>query len=167
MIRYFLYIVIFSSFIPCGFAKTTIRSQVLDLFPKEITSLTPEDTRQTLEKKFSSKISKKEDPNALYLNFFEEKNDVTLGTENGRLAYIYLEVPRSLKESNKQLYNFILDQLSENQKKKIITENQKKITHETGRFITLDLPEEGLKLEFANNERKSLNSVIIFPMEKR
>jgi len=39
---------------------------------------------------------------------------------------------------------------------------KKDTSHEKGRYIHIDLPEEGLKLEFSNTEKKELHSVILF-----
>jgi hypothetical protein len=120
-----------------------------------------------LETKFSSKIQKKDQPDTLYLKYFEDKNDVTIGTKEGKFNYLYVEVPRSIADSKEQFYAKILSELSPAQKKKIAEENQKKISHESGRYIIIDLPEEGLKLEFINNEKKSLHSAILFPRERQ
>ncbi len=148
-------------------SKESIRDRVLEILPKELSSLTSKETRKDLETKFSSKIQKKDQPDTLYLKYFEDKNDVTIGTKEGKFNYLYVEFPRSVSDSKEQFYSKIVSELSEAQKKKIAEENQKKISHETGRYIIIDLPEEGLKLEFINNEQKSLHSAIIFPKERQ
>lgn len=148
-------------------ARGTIRDQILNLLPKELSELKADDSRKEIETKLSSKISKKDKPEALYLNYFDEKNDVSIGTDSGKFSYLYVELPGSISESGKDLYQSIVGQLSDEQKKKIAEENEKKITHEKGRFIIIDLPEEGLKLEFSNNDNKTLHSVIVFPKEKK
>lgn len=150
-----------------SWGKNTIRNQILDLLPKELSSLTSKDLRKDIENKFSSKINKKDQPDTLYLNYFDEKNDVSIGTEGGKFSYLYAELPPSIVDENIDLYKSIVSQLSEEQKKKIIQEHEKKISHEKGRFIIIDLPEEGLKLEFLNVEKKPLHSVIVFPLEKK
>lgn len=157
-------LIFFSSSI---WGKVNIRNQILELIPKELSELNSQDSRSDIEKKLSSKISKKDKPDTLYLNYFDEKNDVSIGTESGKFSYLYVELPESLTEPKQELFKSIVDQLSEEQKKKIAQENEKKIGHEKGRFIVIDLPEEGLKLEFLNNEKKLLHSVIMFPKEKK
>jgi hypothetical protein len=152
-------------FLTLVWAKASLRGQVLELLPKELASLTPQMTRQELETKFASKISKKDQEDTLYLSYFDEKNDVSIGTEKGKLSYLYVEVPASLNSSHPKIFDNILSQLSDEAKKKIISENQKKISHESGRYILIDLPEEGLKLEFVNNESKALRSIILYPQE--
>jgi hypothetical protein len=150
-----------------AWAKESIRGQVQALLPKELASLSSADSRQSLEDRFSKKIKKKEDPNNLYLNYFEDKNDVTLGTNKGQFEYIYVEFPQAISKANAGFYQKILRQLTPDQKK-VIEENIKKNTsHEAGRYILLDLPEEGLKLEFFNNEKYDLRSAIIFSQEKK
>ena len=148
-------------------AKPSIRTEILDLLPKELSTLTPNDSRKDIEMKLSSKISKKDKPEALYLNYFDQTNDVSIGTESGKFSYLYVEIPQSIAVEKENLYSSILGQLTSEQKKKIAEENEKKISHEKGRFIIIDLPEEGLKLEFSNNEKKSLHSVIVFPKENK
>lgn len=150
-----------------AWAKESIREQVQALLPKELASLSAGDTRQSLEDRFSKKIKKKEDPDNLYLNYFEDKNDVTLGTKKGHFEYIYVEFPQTISKANEGFYQKILKQLTPEQKK-VIEENIKKNTsHEAGRYIHFDLPEEGVKLEFVNNEKHDLRSVIIFSQEKK
>ena len=153
--------------LPYALSKETIRDRVLEILPKELSSITSKDTRKDLETKFSSKIQKKDQPDTLYLKYFEDKNDVTIGTKEGKFNYLYVEFPRSIADSKEQFYSKIVSELSEAQKKRIAEENQKKISHETGRYIIIDLPEEGLKLEFINNEQKSLHSAILFPKERQ
>ena len=160
-------LVLFGLNISYSSSKVPIREQLLEILPKDLSSISAQDTRKDLETKFSSKIQKKDKPNELYLNYFEDKNDVTIGTKEGKFSYLYVEFPRSASESQDQLYAKILSVLSEEQKKRIAEENQKKISHESGRYIIIDLPEEGLKLEFINNEQKLLHSAIIFPKERK
>lgn len=167
MNKFLICLTLFGLNISYSSSKIPIRDQVLDILPKDLSSITAQDTRKDLESKFSSKIQKKDKPNELYLNYFEDKNDVTIGTKEGKFSYLYVEFPRSVAESQDQFYAKILSGLSEEQKKRISEENQKKISHESGRYIIIDLPEEGLKLEFINNEQKPLRSAIVFPKERK
>ena len=167
MNRIYLSLMLLGLNIPHALSKESLRDIVLEILPKDLSSITSKDTRKDLETKFSSKIQKKDQPDTLYLKYFEDKNDVTIGTKEGKFNYLYVEFPRSLADSKEQFYSKILSELSPAQKKKIAEENQKKISHESGRYIIIDLPEEGLKLEFINNEQKSLHSAILFPRERQ
>jgi hypothetical protein len=167
MNRIYLFLMLLGLNISHALSKESLREIVLEILPKDLSSITSKDTRKDLETKFSSKIQKKDQPDTLYLNYFEDKNDVTIGTKEGKFNYLYVEFPRSLADSKEQFYSKILSELSPDQKKKIAEENQKKISHESGRYIIIDLPEEGLKLEFINNEQKSLHSAILFPRERQ
>ncbi len=148
-------------------AKVTIREQILEILPSDLSSIKSGDSRSDIESRLSSKISKKDKPDTLYLNYFDEKNDVSIGTEAGKFSYLYVELPQSLTESKKDLFESIVGQLSTEQKKKMAQDQEKKISHQKGRYIIIDLPEEGLKLEFSNNEKKLLHSMIVFPKEKK
>ncbi len=148
-------------------AKITIREQILEILPSDLSSIKSGDSRSDIESRLSSKISKKDKPDTLYLNYFDEKNDVSIGTEGGKFSYLYVELPQSLTEPKKDLFESIVSQLSTEQKKKMAQEQEKKISHDKGRYIIIDLPEEGLKLEFSNNEKKLLPSMIVFPKEKK
>ncbi len=148
-------------------AKITIREQILEILPSDLSSIKSGDSRSDIESRLSSKISKKDKPDTLYLNYFDEKNDVSIGTEGGKFSYLYVELPQSLTEPKKDLFESIVSQLSTEQKKKMAQEQEKKISHDKGRYIIIDLPEEGLKLEFSNNEKKLLHSMIVFPKEKK
>lgn len=150
-----------------AWGKTSIRNRVLELLPKELSTLSVKDSRRDIEKKLADKIYKKDQPDTLYLNYFDEKNDVSIGTESGKFSYLYVEIPRALAEKQKDLFNIVIDQLTQKQKEKIIKENEVKTNHEKGRFIIINIPDERIKLEFYNNEMKSLHSVIILPEEKK
>ena len=89
------------------------------------------------------------------------KNDVTIGTKKGVFDYLYVEIPKEISDKKSGFYDSILDQLTDAQKKEIATKNRSNTSHEAGRYILIDLPEEGLKLEFVNNEKKDLRSIII------
>ena len=147
--------------LPFAFGTIPIRDQVQELLPKELSSLSAADTRQQLEEKFAKTIKKKEGTDTLYLNYFEDKNDVTIGTKKGVFDYLYVEIPKEISDKKSGFYDSILDQLTDAQKKEIATKNRSNTSHEAGRYILIDLPEEGLKLEFVNNEKKDLRSIII------
>lgn len=150
-----------------SWGKNSIRSQVLEVLPKELSSLGPEITRKDLEIKFSSKIIKKDQSETLFLSYFDDKNDVSIGTKQGYFSYLYVELPKEVTQEKPDLFKSILGQLSQEEKKKNADRNERDISHEKGRYIIIDLPREGLKLEFLNNEKKLLHSVIVFPLEKK
>lgn len=143
-------------------ATGPIRQEIQDLLPEELRLLGPDDSREKIEERFSKKISNKEDSSNLYLNYFENKNDVTIGSKDGKVSYLYVELPDSLSSKASSLYQKVLSSLSEKQKNDIIDKMKKDTSHEKGRYIHIDLPEEGLKLEFSNTEKKELHSVIFF-----
>lgn len=147
--------------------KSPVRDEVLKLLPSDLATLSATETRKALEEKFSKKIQKKDDPKNLYLHYFADKNDVTIGTKDGLFEYTYIEFPRSIIEKSAGFYASVVDQLTAKQKKEVEASNKKISSHETGRFIQIDLPEQGLKLEFVNNEKKDLRSVIIFNAKEK
>jgi hypothetical protein len=167
MIKYFLFISTSLFLLPFAFGTVPIRDQVQELLPKELSSLSETDTRKQLEEKFAKTIKKKEGTDTLYLNYFEDKNDVTIGTKKGVFDYLYVEIPKDISDKKSGFYDSILSQLTEAQKKEIAAKNRRNTSHEAGRYILIDLPSEGLKLEFLNNEKKDLRSIIITPKIKK
>lgn len=143
-------------------ATGPIRQEIQDLLPEELRLLGPDDSREKIEERFSKKISNKEDSANLYLSYFENKNDVTIGSKDGKVTYLYVELPESLSSKASSLYQKVISTLTEKQKNDIIEKMKKDSSHEKGRYIHIDLPEEGLKLEFSNTEKKELHSVIFF-----
>ena len=51
---------------------------------------------------------------------------LSLSSVCAKVMILYVELPSSLVESNDKIYQQVLSQLTEEQKKKIIQENQKK-----------------------------------------
>jgi hypothetical protein len=143
-------------------SATSIRTQVEAQLPSELVSLSSKNLRTELEAQMTSKLMKKSEADALYLKYFEDKNDVTIGFKNNHVEYIYVEVPKSLVQKMPNLYQEVLNQLSKAQMDKIAKDNQADKTHESGRYILLDLPEEKIKLEFYNNEKKELRSIVLY-----
>ena len=167
MIKYLASIGLSLFLLPIAFGAIPIREQVQELLPKELSGLSANDTRQQLEEKFAKTIKKKEDVDTLYLHYFEDKNDVTIGTKKGVFDYLYVEIPKDIADKKSGFYDSVLNQLTEAKKKEIAAKNRSNTSHEAGRYILIDLPEEGLKLEFVNNEKKDLRSIIITPKIKK
>ena len=139
-----------------------IRPSVENLLPSELTALSSKNLRSDIEKKMASKVIKKNDSDALYLHYFDSKNDVTIGFKQNRFDYIYIEIPKQLLENKPNFYQEVVSLLSSSQKEKIAKENTSETSHEKGRYILMDIPEEKMKLEFYNNEKKDLRSIILY-----
>ncbi len=107
-----------------SWGKNSIRSQVLEVLPKELSSLGPEITRKDLEIKFSSKIIKKDQSETLFLSYFDDKNDVSIGTKQGHFSYLYVELPTEVTQEKPDLFKSILGQLSQEEKKKTLIETK-------------------------------------------
>ena len=167
MIKYSILFCLSLFLLPFASGTVPIRDQVQELLPKELSSLSTADTRQQLEQQFAKAIKKKTDADTLYLHYFEDKNDVTIGTKKGVFDYLYVEIPKNISDKKTGFYKTIINQLTEAQKKEIATKNESNTSHEAGKYILIDLPEEGLKLEFVNNETKDLRSIIITPKIKK
>jgi hypothetical protein len=151
-----------------GFAslkELETRNEILRSLPEDISSLSNDSKVSEIKKKFQSKIIN-ESKNTLFLKYFSETNDLTIGTRDENLSYVYLKANQKLKEKHSQLFSKVYSELTTKQKDKI-TEKMNSASHAAGRYITIDLPEQGLMLEFANNEAKSLHSMTFWtPGEK-
>lgn len=152
----------FCLWMPLIQADVSIRQQVEDLLPDELVNLSSKTVRADLEKKLTTKVIKKKDSDALYLKYFEDKNDVTVGFKKNHFEYLYVELPSKLSQKKPNFYIDIIKQLSKSQKEKIAKENAESGGHEVGRFIIMDIPEEKLKLEFYNTDKKELRSIILY-----
>lgn len=156
LILFFLFILSFSAISSDKFKRENITS----ILPKELSSLSNED-QKTLVQKFKSKLSSK-DQNSLFLNY-HSANDVTIGLKNDKFKYLLIDATEEMQNKTRGLFGQIYSQLSAEDKAKI-TEELSAPTHTAGRKISIDLPSEGLKLEFNNNEKKTLSSVILWPV---
>ena len=145
--------------------NASIRKEVMAKLPAEFSEIKKSQDSTSLKKTFSKKI-KKAESDTLYLQYFEKKNDVTIGLKDKRFEYLYLEVPASMKEKFKGLFARAYDKLSESDRKNILS--SKSPAHENGRYLEITLPDEGLSLRFDNDDRKDLHSVLYWvPGEKR
>lgn len=136
------------------------RDTITSIVPKELGSLSNEDLN-SLNKKFKSKISDKND-SSLFLNYFS-KNDVTIGLKDKKFKYVLIQANDQMITKSAGLFARAYSGLTDEQKSKI-TEELRSSSHSAGRTIAIDMPEEGMKLEFDNNEKKTLNSVILWPV---
>ncbi|WP_408098426.1 hypothetical protein ACJVC5_05815 [Peredibacter sp. HCB2-198] len=150
------------SFSLCANAKQPIRDEVLKLLPSELSQLSSKSSREEIEKIFQDKIKSKEQ-DALYLHYFSAKNDVTIGLKKNRFHYLYAQLPNESQTSSQSLFRRVYSGLSSKEKEKLEKSLQAP-SHDAGRTITIEVPGENLKLEFANNESKRLRSVTIWPM---
>ena len=146
-------------------SSPSVRSDVLASLPSEISGLKKSHNITDLKKKFSKKI-KKTDPDALYLHYFSDHNDITLGVENKRFDYAYIEVPSTVKVKFKDLFYRAYQQLSKEEQKSLM--DPKSTSHEEGRYIEISLPGEAISFRFKNNDEKEVHSILFWnPGEKK
>lgn len=136
-----------------------VSNEVIKLLPTELTTLTSSQTKQELEKKFKSKIKIKDDK-SLHLAYNSKFVDVTINLKNNHFTSILYHAPDSLKAKTSDLYQKAWSVLSEQDKDKIEKEMDSP-THSAGSVISIELPGQNMKLEFANNEQKTLQSITI------
>lgn len=140
----------------------SVRDEIIKMLPEELTKIDETQTRAELEKKFADKIQKKEDKDALYLQYFEKKNDVTIGFKKDHFQYLYIEFSLDWNKKIPGLFERTLKSIPPEELKKQEKKALVNTSHESGRYLILDLPKQGLKLEFLNNENKDLRSVIMW-----
>lgn len=136
------------------------REEITSIIPKELSSLSHEDLN-ALQKKFKSKITEKND-SSLFLNYFSN-NDVTIGLKDKKFKYVLIQADDKMVTKSSGLFARAYSGLTDIQKSKI-SEDLRSPDHTAGRTITIDMPEEGMTLEFNNNEKKTLNSIILWPV---
>lgn len=136
------------------------RDEVLSFMPKELTELSKEDIN-TLSQKFQDKIVSKK-PNSLFLNY-NQPNDVTIGFKNQQFKYLLMEATPEMKEKATGLFGRVYSSLTKKEKDKLAKEMTRP-THDAGEIIAIDLISESVRLEFSNNEKKTLKRVIIWPV---
>lgn len=134
------------------------RNEILKLIPSEFSNFSKKDTFESLSSRFKAKISKSKDQKTLFLKYFSNDNDVTIGFEKGKFSYVLIKLPKQEKSS---LFNKIYDSLTEEEKKQLVKNNTKS-GHEVGRDITVNLKEQSLRLKFKNDETKTLQTVLIW-----
>lgn len=146
-------------------SSPSLRSEVISSLPSEIAGLKKSHNLSDLNKKFSGKI-KKTESDALYLHYFSDRNDITIGIENNHFDYLYIEVPSSLKEKFKDLFYKAYQRLSKEEQRSLMV--PKGTSHEEGRYIEISLPHEAIRFRFKNNDKKEVHSILLWiPGEKR
>ncbi len=137
------------------------RDEIIAIIPKDLATLKNEDSK-TISEKFKSKISSKNKDN-LFLNYYSA-NDVTIGFKNQQFKYVLINATSEMKEKSSGLFGKLYSSLSQKEKDKISSDLALP-THDAGETIAIDLASEGLKLEFANNEKKTLKRIIMWPVD--
>ena len=138
--------------------KDTVRGDILKLLPLEINSLRSNTTRTEIDSKFKTQV-KSQDEDAVYL-----KDRTTIGIKKNRFHYAYVVATPEMKEKTIGLFRQVYSKLPSREKTKI-EKSLSATDHNAGRAITMEVPGENLRLEFLNNESKTLRSVVIWPMD--
>lgn len=146
MIRKLILILLGLTSLQLGWASE-LREAVKAVLPVELSRLTEKDTQSALAENFKSKIVKS-DTTALYLNYFGQYGDVTIGLKDGHFAYLYVELPVEMAQRNSSLLALAKDEKSQ-------------LSLEQGRRILASNESAGVKLEFAPNETNDLRSIYL------
>lgn len=161
MVHYIIGIVIAGLFWVTSWAGT--REDVLSHIPPELAKLSTGMTSATLKKKFKNKLLPKEDKSALYLHYFGNKNnDVTIGLKNDHYDYLFIDASSELQAKNKGLFQKLYSEFNNVQKEEMRKDNQSQ-SHDAGRTLVMNLPQEGLTLIFYNDDQKTLKSIVVRP----
>lgn len=162
MAKYFLLLLIITAFNP-AWAQST-RDEIIKMLPPELAKLSAQDNEQKLRTSFAKQLdTKKSNSSSLYLNYFSEQNDVTLGLLKGNFHYLYLEAPKEMKDAEPYLFSKIYAQLSKKEKAAVASDLTRG-GHDAGHYISIDLPAQGLRLRFNNSEKKELKSILMWPV---
>lgn len=156
-----LLLIIFAISFSVSSEPTSKRDEILAIIPKDLASLSKEDFK-TISHKFHDKIADEKKSNALFLNY-NSTNDVTIGFKNQQFKYLLMETSPEMKEKSSGLFERLYSSLNQKEKNKIAKELTKP-AHNAGEIIAIDLASESLRLEFANNEKKTLKRVIMWPV---
>lgn len=141
-------------------ASSTARDEILKIVPSELANLSKEDFK-TVSTRFQDKISGKKS-NSLFLNY-NNANDVTIGFKKDKFKYLLMEASSEMKEKTPGLFGRIYTSLDQKEKNKI-TKEMSTPSHNAGDIIVINLASESLRLEFSNNENKTLKRIIMWPM---
>lgn len=153
-----LSLLLFSSIL--GAATSSLRDKTLKIIPQTISEVLTSKDLHTFRKTLSKKISSKSDESAIYLNYFGDKNDVTVGLSKGSVSYLYLELPSSLQKQTNSLYA----EAMENGKVEMPIPSG---SHTEGRFIVINVPSQKIQFKFYANETHDLHSVIVWPRDRK
>ena len=160
MIHYF-----FGILIGCllwAHAQAGVREDVLAHVPPELAKLSPTVSAATLHKQFDKKVISKNDKDAIYLHYFGKENDVTIGLKNNHYDYLFLKANSLLQSKTQGLFQKLYVNFNSSQKKEF-DKAQRSPSHDAGRTLTMNLPQEGLTLLFHNDEEKSLYAIVVRP----
>lgn len=158
MFKVFLYLFIFTSMTSFG-ATSVKREEILKLIPNELVGLSGNNSNQ-IQSKLKSKITSS-NKNSIFLSY-QSRNDVTVGLKNNKFEYLLVNSSQEMRDKSKDLFARIYSELSPPEKQKI-SDQLNSLNHNAGRLISVDLPELGIKLEFVNNEEKTLSSIVMWP----
>lgn len=150
MIRQFIFIFLGIASIQLAQASE-LREAVKAVLPVELTRLTEKDSLSTMTELFKSKIVKA-DASALYLNYFGDYGDVTIGLKDNRFDYLYVEVPVELAHKHP---SFMAMAKEENSQLSLVQ----------GKRILASSESAGVKLEFSPNESNDLRSIYLGPLK--
>lgn len=139
--------------------EKSLRSEILSTLPGEISKLSERTGLSELQKKFSKKIKKAEE-DALYLNYFTSRNDITIGLEDKHFRYAFIKVPAELAKQHLGLFKKVYDSLSPSEQRNLLSSGN--ISHESGRYLHVDLPKQSVSLRFRNNANKDLESILFW-----
>lgn len=143
---------------------SSIREELFKSLPKAVSELNKSSSIKEIKNKFAGKIKKSESQN-LFINYYSNQNDLTIGLDHDRFKYAYLKVPEPIRKNTKNLFYKVYSRLSKEEKKNLVPDE---VSHESGRFIEINLPEEALTLKFKNNQSKDLHSIIFWnPGDKK
>lgn len=143
---------------------SSIREELFKSLPKSVSELDKNSSSKEIKDKFAGKI-KKSEPQNLFINYFSNQNDLTIGLDSDKFRYAYLKVPESIRKNTKNLFYKAYERLSKEEKKNLLPNE---ISHDSGTFIEINLPEEALTLKFKNNQSKDLHSIIFWtPGDKK
>ena len=140
-----------------------IRTEVMGILPPELAALNKSSDLRSIKKKFSKQINKSE-KDAIYLHYFSQSNDLTIGISDKHVSYVLVKVPESIKSKAQNLFEKAYLRLNKKEQSQL---HQKDNSHEAGSYIEIKLPEEALTLKFINNDKRELYSILFWtPGEK-
>lgn len=141
------------------------RTDIENILPAELVKTLQEKKVSKVEEALKNKIYKKE-ADALYLNYFGRNGDVTLGVKDHQVTYLYVKIPAEIQKKT-NLFDRAYDTLSEQEKKALNKKSSENTSHDKGRFTRIELPKKSMKLEFNNDEKRTLRSVILWPLGEK
>ncbi|MFA5584734.1 MAG: hypothetical protein WDA09_11020 [Bacteriovoracaceae bacterium] len=138
------------------------RKDVENILPSELVKTLKDRDLVKVEKTFEKKINSKE-ADALYLDYFGKKNDVTLGIKDKKVSYLYVRIPTEIQKKQNDLFDKAYDSLTQKEQEALNKKIAEDSSHGKGQFTTLDLPKKSMRLEFFNDEKRTLRSILLWP----